>query len=749
MYDRQPQYFGGPNSSRSQDVYHRGDQDQSSSRSNLYSSSSAAVPAQDNLEVDLVQKLQRLRQKRQQLYKDERGQPASSQRQGSIDRYPNPRSNFETASLETRGRYENRMFEKYAPPQNEQLEDRGQVSGQQSNEPRIESGSLVYQRGQDRQESLVYLYESRNQQSYGEKPQEYERRGQLPRDLQHKDRGQDYDRKTHPRFGSQQRYQDNPQGTEDRGQQYQERGPGLEGRAGQIHDYERRDQRQQQFHEQDFERRSQQAHVQSYGDEKRGQIYEMRGHHLSDGHGQDYERRGQEPQQGYDGGQVQKSPQLQYRERPQDYDRQGQESINRDGQQQPLYEIRESQNYTSRERFSDANLGGQGRSNSLERSKCPAPPQISSSEVRNEEPTNPLERIYLASKRAAAEVQSQPQEPQSHDLSQPQQCFYPEQQPEVQQDFYPQIHAEEVHPQPSFYVEPQPQEFQPQMGVQASKPYVRPVDDKGRGKLAPWATSKKWGQHFEALRSEVKPKKSRKTPDKNEPRPPNKKSSKTKETEVKNKPNKMGKNGFKNEVKKNLEAKNKSKASNQDLREKINRKKENRTSKSDKVSTDADNKKGKNQAKNNEVKTTTEVKTKKRKARQRKSAAIIGTKTVEVKSDEKSLTSEATEIKIETKVDEAQEVKPNEEPEDEIEFIEEVAPKIPPPTTPLKASTIAEPEVITLEMKLPEPVKTVREVSTTEPTKRSVDYFREKYNLLKKRKTEEAEAAKTQEKKKT
>ena len=78
---------------------------------------------------------------------------------------------------------------------------------------------------------------------------------------------------------------------------------------------------------------------------------------------------------------------------------------------------------------------------------------------------------------------------------------------------------------------------------------------------------------------------------------------------------------------------------------------------------------------------------------------------------------------------EVKEVKPSEpEMDDDIEIIEEVVPKVP--------SKPSEPEVISLEMKLPEPVKTVRVVQS--PTnQKSVDYFREKFNLLKKRKTEE------------
>merc|ERR1719232_1093321 len=98
---------------------------------------------------------------------------------------------------------------------------------------------------------------------------------------------------------------------------------------------------------------------------------------------------------------------------------------------------------------------------------------------------------------------------------QPQQDFY---QPEVQPQFYPEPQPVNVQPQATFYTEPQP-----------SKPF----HDEGRGKLAPWAANKKWGQHFEVLRSEVKPKVSRRTPDKNEPRPPNKKSSKAKQTVAK------------------------------------------------------------------------------------------------------------------------------------------------------------------------------------------------------------------------
>merc|ERR1719232_606993 len=98
---------------------------------------------------------------------------------------------------------------------------------------------------------------------------------------------------------------------------------------------------------------------------------------------------------------------------------------------------------------------------------------------------------------------------------QPQQDFY---QPEVQPQFYPEPQPVNVQPQSTFYTEPQP-----------SKPF----HDEGRGKLAPWAANKKWGQHFEVLRTEVKPKVSRRTPDKNEPRPPNKKSSKAKQTVAK------------------------------------------------------------------------------------------------------------------------------------------------------------------------------------------------------------------------
>ena len=83
---------------------------------------------------------------------------------------------------------------------------------------------------------------------------------------------------------------------------------------------------------------------------------------------------------------------------------------------------------------------------------------------------------------------------------------------------------------------------------------------------------------------------------------------------------------------------------------------------------------------------------------------------------------------------EVKEVKPPEpEVQDDIEIIEEVVPKT--PSKPLSS----EPGVISLEMKLPEPVKTVRVVSCPPSTtnQKSVDYFREKLNLLKKRKTED------------